>query len=132
MLHEQITDPLFPTCPIRNALSRISGKWPTLILFVLGEKQHSLRFKELEAAIPDISQRMLSITLRDLEADGMVKREVFAEIPPRVEYQLTERGRSYLPILNKLVDWAVDNMNGMIADRKDYLKNSEDKQKKGK
>lgn len=121
MLHEQIIDPLFPTCPIRNVLSRISGKWPTLIMLVLGEKQHSLRFKEISEAIPDISQRMLTITLRNLEADGMVTRKVFAEIPPRVEYQLTERGQSYLPILNKLVDWAVDNINEIIADRRKYL-----------
>ena len=121
MLHEQITDPLFPTCPIRNVLSRICGKWPILIMLVLAEKQRSMRFKEIEAAIPDISQRMLTITLRDLEADGMVHREMFAEVPPRVEYQLTERGRSFLPALSGIVDWAVDHINDILTDRADYL-----------
>jgi len=122
MLHEQVKDPLYPDCPIRNVLSRISGKWPTLILLVLGEKSRAVRFKELEEAIPDISQRMLTITLRDLEADGMVTRQVFAEVPPRVEYQLTERGRSILPALTGLVNWAVDNMNDIVADREKHLR----------
>ena len=122
MLHEQITDPLFPDCPIRNVLSRICGKWPILIMLVLAEKERSMRFKELEAAIPDISQRMLTITLRDLEADGMVHREVFAEVPPRVEYRLSERGRSFLPALNGIVNWAVDNIADILADREKHLK----------
>ena len=122
MLHEQITGPLFPTCPIRNVLSRICGKWPILIMLVLAEKERSMRFKEIEAAIPDISQRMLTITLRDLEADGMVHREVFAEVPPRVEYCLTARGRSFLPALNGIVNWAVDNIADILADRKKFVK----------
>ena len=122
MLHEQITDPLYPDCPIRNVLSRICGKWPILIMLVLAEKERSMRFKELEAAIPDISQRMLTITLHDLEADGMVHREVFAEVPPRVEYRLSERGRSFLPALNGIVNWAVDNIADILADREKYLK----------
>lgn len=120
MLHEQITDPLFPTCPIRNVLSRICGKWPILVMLVLSEKERSMRFKEIAAAVPDISQRMLTITLRDLEADGMVQREVYAEVPPRVEYQLTARGRSFMPALGAIVDWAVDNISDIIADRKCY------------
>ena len=91
-------------------------------MLVLAEKERSMRFKEIEAAIPDISQRMLTITLRDLEADGMVHREMFAEVPPRVEYQLTERGRSFLPALNGIVDWAVDNITDILADREKYLK----------
>ena len=121
MLHEQIKDPLFPDCPIRNVLARICGKWPTLVLLSLAEKQRRMRFKEIAEAIPDISQRMLTITLRDLEADGMVQREVFAEVPPRVEYALTDRGRSFLPALGGIVDWAVDNINDILADREDYL-----------
>ena len=122
MLHKQITDPLFPTCPIRNVLSHICGKWPILIMLVLSEKQGGVRFKDLGIAIPDISQRMLTITLRNLEADGMVTRHVFAEIPPRVEYQLTERGRSFLPALEQIVNWAVDNINDIVDERSKYLK----------
>ena len=65
---------------------------------------------------------MLTITLRNLEADGMVTRHVFAEIPPRVEYQLTERGRSFLPALEQIVNWAVDNINDIVDERSKYLK----------
>ena len=65
---------------------------------------------------------MLTITLRDLEADGMVHRKMFAEVPPRVEYQLTERGRSFLPALSGIVGWAVDNITDILADMKEYLK----------
>lgn len=122
MLHEQITDPLYPNCPIRNVLSRICGKWPILIMLALADKDRSMRFKEIEAEIPDISQRMLTITLRDLEADGMVTRQVFAEVPPRVEYRLTERARSFLPALGTVVDWAVDHINDIITDRTNYQK----------
>ena len=123
MLHEQVIDPLYPECPIRNVLSRICGKWPILIMLALAEKKQGMRFKELEEAIPDLSQRMLTITLRDLEADGMVTRHVFAEVPPRVEYELTKRGRSYQPALNGIVDWAVDNINEILKDREGYHKN---------
>ena len=91
-------------------------------MLVLAGTERSMRFKEIEAAIPDISQRMLTITLRDLEADGMVHRQMFAEVPPRVEYQLTERGLSFIPALNGIVDWAVDNITDILADRERYLK----------
>ena len=77
-----------------------------------------MRFKEIAEAIPDISGRMLTITLRDLEADGMIRREVFAEVPPRVEYQLTDRARSFMPALGAIIDWAVDNIGDILADRK--------------
>ena len=100
----------------------LSDMWPILVMLVLAERQRGVRFKEIEAAIPDISQRMLTITLRDLEADGMVHREIFAEVPVRVEYQLTERGRSFIPALGGIVDWAVDNINDILADRTEHLK----------
>ena len=86
-----ITDPLFPECPIRNILSRIGEKWSLLVLLNLAQHESdSMRFNKLAKVIPDISQRMLTATLRSLEADGLVDRQVFAEIPPRVEYALTE------------------------------------------
>ena len=93
-----------------------------LIMLTLAGTERSMRFKEIEAAIPDISQRMLTISLRDLEADGMVHREMFAEVPPRVEYRLTERGRSFLPALNGIVNWAVDNIADILTDRGKHLK----------
>lgn len=74
-------------------ISRITDKWSLLVLYTL-EQQEVLRFKELWRQIPDISQKMLTSTLRHLENDGLVSREVFTEVPPRVEYRLSERGKS--------------------------------------
>jgi len=84
-----------------------------------------MRFKEIQAAVPDISQKMLTSTLRDLEVDGLVSRHAYAEIPPRVEYELTERSRTLTPLIHDLVDWALNNISGIVKDRKAYLeKNS--------
>ena len=83
-----------------------------------------MRFKEIEQAIPDISQKMLTRTLRDLEADGLVTRHAYAEVPPRVEYELTDRARTLTPLLSQLVGWAAENLTGIINDRKAYVKNN--------
>lgn len=115
-----VIDPIFPNCPVRNVLSRLSGKWPLLVLLVLDGNNRSMRFKELERAIPDISQKMLTSTLRSLEADGIVVRRNYAEVPPRVEYELTERGHSLMPHLHQLVDWAYDNLHEIIQSREEY------------
>ena len=96
----------YPTCPIRNVLSRFSDKWSLLILVNLQGKE-KMRYKELLGAIPDISQKMLSSTLKQLEADHFILREAYAEIPPRVEYSLTETGKSLLPVLNMMIDWSL-------------------------
>lgn len=77
-----------------------------------------MRFGDIQKSIGDISQRMLTVTLRMLESDGLVSRKVFPEIPPRVEYCLTERGRSLIPYLNHLVEWALANMPVIIERRK--------------
>lgn len=95
-------------CPIRNVLSRFSSKWAMLILCVLSENE-ATRFNTISKAIPDISPKVLTETLKALEADGLVKRKLYAEIPPRVEYSLTEVGQSLIPILNSLITWALDN-----------------------
>lgn len=95
------------SCPVRNVISRFSGKWSLLVLCVLSEND-DIRFNMLARAIPDISPKMLSSTLRNLEADGLIGRHVYAEVPPRVEYSLTERGRTLMPILHDLVRWALD------------------------
>jgi len=117
-------DEVDPTCPIRNILSRISDKWSLVVLYTLSKEQKPLRFNALQRENPDISQKVLSSTLRTLAEDGLVRREVFAEVPPRVEYTLTERAMTLLPHMNNLIGWAKDNMIDILNDRK---KNREQK-----
>lgn len=105
------------TCPIRNVLARIGDKWSLLVLLTLNEYELPQRFSALQRNIPDISQKMLTVTLRTLENDGFVTRKIFAEVPPRVEYTLTERAISLLPHINSLVNWALINMDAIMADR---------------
>lgn len=122
MKTNEIRNALYPNCPIRNVLSRVGDKWSMLILFTL-ENHPTIRFKELQRNIPDISQKMLTATLKALEADGLISREVFPEVPPRVEYALTEKGKSFLPLIDNLLTWASNNMEDIIASRERfYLK----------
>ena len=122
MKHNEIRNALYPDCPVRNVLSRVGDKWSMQVLFTL-EGQPSIRFKELQRSIPDISQKILTATLKMLEADGLINREVFPEVPPRVEYSLTEKGKSLLPLIDALLSWATDNMEDIIASRTQfYLK----------
>ena len=120
MNRNEVRDALFPNCPIRNILSRIGDKWSMLVLYTL-ETDEAKRFKELQRNIPDISQKMLTATLRMLEADGLVKREAFAEVPPRVEYSLSDKGKTLLPHINALISWATDNMDDIYESRIHYL-----------
>lgn len=106
-------------CPIRNIISRFGNKWSLLIILILSENE-KLRFNQLGKLIPDISTKVLSSTLKTLEADNLVKRTVYPEVPPRVEYNLTETGISLVPIINQLTQWALDNMKPIIAHRKKY------------
>lgn len=103
-------------CPIRDILSRLSSKWGMLILVTLNANGR-MRFSDIQKSIGDISQRMLAVTLRTLEADGLVGRKVYAEVPPRVEYCLTERGYSLIPYVEGLVEWAVSNMPQILLER---------------
>ena len=114
--NKQSKDALFPNCPIRNILARVGDKWSLLVLYTLQHKE-PLRFKQLQRELSDISQKSLTQTLRILEEDGFVHREVFAEVPPRVEYRLTERGLSFLPVIDNLIGWAAANMEQIISDR---------------
>lgn len=123
MLKTDVNYALFPQCPIRNVLSRIGDKWSMLVLFTL-ERHGTMRFNSLKLYIPDISKKMLSTALKVLEADGLVSRRVYAEVPPRVEYSLTERGLSLIPLLNSLIDWAAENMEDILKDRKSYSINN--------
>ncbi|MDE6827206.1 MAG: helix-turn-helix transcriptional regulator [Alistipes sp.] len=111
-----LRDALCPECPIRNVLARLGDKWSLLVIYTL-DRSPSMRFGELLRALPDISQKMLTVTLRMLEEDGFVTRSVYPEIPPRVEYALTERARSLLPHVNALIGWAAENMEAILADR---------------
>lgn len=123
MLRDIIVDPHFPDCPIRNILTRISDRWSMLILLTLNGKQEPMRYSDILAAIPDISQKMLTVALKNLEADGLVQRQAYAEIPPRVEYNITERAKTLMPHINSLVEWALDNLADILNDRKKYASN---------
>lgn len=114
-----IEDAVFPDCPIRNILARLCDKWSLLVIYTLDKAgKERIRFKELQRQIPDISQKMLTVTLRTLEEDGYVTRTIYPEVPPRVEYALTERTRSLLPHINALIGWALENKDAIIKDRK--------------
>ena len=121
-IKNKLRDLHFPDCPIRNVIARIGDRWSILILLTLEPAEKPIRFKEIQHAIPDISQKMLSRTLRDLEADGFVVRHAYAEVPPRVEYELTPRARTLTPLLNDLVGWAASNLAGIVKDREMFYK----------
>ena len=113
---KEIQSATFPDCPIRNVISHITDKWSLLVLYTLEQKE-VLRFKDLWREIPDISQKMLTSTLRKLEDDGIVSHEVFTEVPPRVEYRLCERGQSLMPHLDALISWGLEHQNSILKDR---------------
>lgn len=106
-------------CPVRNIIDRLGDKWSVLVLMLL-EESKVLRFNEIYGYIQTISQKMLAVTLKSLEADGLVKRTVYPQIPPKVEYELTERGRSLLPHLHQLVSWANSNMDEIRKSREAF------------
>ena len=120
MNRTDVRDALFPNCPIRNILSRVGDKWSMLVLFTL-ETNGNLRFKELQRNIPDISQQRHTATLKMLEADGLVFREAFPEVPPRVEYSLSDKGKSLLPLIGNLLTWATEHMSEIIESRQHYF-----------
>jgi len=102
-------------CPVRDVINQISGKWSTLLLQALAE--HPYRFGELRRLVPDISQRMLTQTLRELQRDGYIEREVFPTKPPSVEYRMTELGMSLFRPLSQVLDWAQANHAAVKAAR---------------
>ena len=109
---------VFQDCPIRNVLSRICDKWSLLVIYTLNaHNAEPIRFNALRKLIPDISQKMLTSTLKSLEADGYVNRKVYAEVPPRVEYSLTPRAETLIPIMDHLIEWALDKMAVILKDR---------------
>ena len=97
-------------CPVEATLAVVGGKWKALILFHLFDKG-THRFAELRNKIPNVRERMLVKQLRELEGDGVVEREVFAEVPPRVEYSLTSYGRTLKPVSDAMCKWGVKHMD---------------------
>ncbi len=112
-----IGETLFPDCPVRNILSRVGDKWSLLLMHQLLSRDVPMRFSELRKAIPDISPKVLTATLRNLEADGFLVRTVYAEVPPRTEYSLTPRAHSFMNACRPMVQWAMDNFAAIIKDR---------------
>lgn len=96
-------------CPIRNVISHFSSKWGILIMLILGETD-KLRFNEIYKILPDISPKVLSSTLKFLEQDQLVTRKMYATIPPKVEYRISEDGLTLLPILQDLAQWGLMKM----------------------
>lgn len=97
---------ILPACPVETTLSLIGNKWKVLILRDL--LNGSMRFGELKKSIGTVSQKVLTSQLREMEAQGLVNRKVYAEVPPRVEYSLTKTGLSLKPIIDSMWDWGMD------------------------
>ncbi|MBG6237800.1 DNA-binding HxlR family transcriptional regulator [Mycetocola sp. CAN_C7] len=108
------TDPAL----FRSLLSRIGDKWTLLVIGVLGDERR--RFSELADIIPGISRRMLTVTLRALERDGLITRTIYAEVPPRVEYELTTLGRSLQHVAMAVGDWVSENQNTIARNREHF------------
>ena len=90
-------------CPVKTTLGVIGGKWKPLILYFL--KDGAVRFSDLRRSVPDVTQKMLTDRLRELEADGIVRRQVYPQVPPKVEYSLTAYGKTLAPILEAMAAW---------------------------
>ena len=112
-------DPASESCVVvREVLDRVGDKWSVLVIALLGEQGY--RFTELQRAVDGISQRMLTLTLRQLERDGLVSRTVHATVPPRVDYALTPLGCSILEPIRALIDWAEQHGTDVAAARTEY------------
>jgi len=118
-MENEKSDLIIEICPIRNVVSRFGDKWSLLVLLVI-DRGGVIRFNELGRMIPDISTRVLSTTLKTLEADGLIDRKVYAQVPPKVEYSLTETGKSLIPLLMQLTEWAQTNMKKVMEHRSEY------------
>lgn len=101
-------------------MARFGDKWSLLVLLDI-DSAGTVRFNELCRMIPDISTRVLSGTLKTLEADGLINRKVYAQVPPKVEYSLTDTGKSLIPLIMQLTEWALANMKNVMKHRADWL-----------
>ena len=103
-------------CPIRQVISRFGDKWSMLVLYTLHTSETGvLRFNELRRHMSDCSQKMLSATLKNLEKNHLIHRQVYPEVPPRVEYSLTPTGQSLMPSIISLVDWAKEHFDDVVT-----------------
>ena len=118
MSYEPDWNVLTKTRPSRTSLARIANKWTAMIVIVLGRGR--TRFRDLRAAVEGISGKVLTDTLRDLERDGLVSRHVFAEVPPRVEYELTDLGRTLHAPLSAIGEWAETHTAEVLDARDRY------------
>jgi len=109
---------LTATCPSRTSLARIANKWTAMIVAALGDGK--LRFSDIRSTVDGISGKVLTDTLRDLERDGLVSRHVYAEVPPRVEYELTPLGRTLHTPLRALNRWAEQHIEQVLTARETY------------
>ena len=102
-------------CPIRQVVSRFGDKWSLLVLFLLNKSDTGvMRFNEIRRFMTDCSQKMLSQTLKNLEQNNLVHREVYPEVPPRVEYSLTNTGKSLIPTLSALIAWGQEHFDEVV------------------
>ena len=106
-------------CPVRDIMDRFGDKWSLLAILNLGYAG-KIRFNELKGKVEGISQRMLTVTLRSLERDGLITRKIYAEVPPRVEYELTQLGRGLLQQIMELAQWAAGSMEEIVNARMKY------------
>lgn len=110
-------DSRYSACPIRQVITQIGDKWSMLALYILGKVgKEKMRYSEIHSYMLDCSQKMLSQTLKNLEKNKLVNCKLYPEVPPRVEYGLTELGRSFLGPLDALFDWGTKNMDKMVKD----------------
>ncbi|GGB36880.1 transcriptional regulator [Tistrella bauzanensis] len=113
--------PVLTPCAPNGVLARLGDKWTILVMSILAlEPARALRFSEIKNGIPSISQRMLTLTLRNLERDGLVTRHYFAEVPPRVAYELTPMGKTMLPALEGFTGWIRDNWRAIEQARQRF------------
>ena len=109
-------NPSYLACPIRQVISRFGDKWSMLVLYTLHASEVGvLRFSELHHNMADCSQKMLSATLKNLEQNNLIHREVYPVVPPRVEYSLTDTGKSLMPAVNSLIDWAKLHFDDVVT-----------------
>lgn len=117
-MSEPAWDPYDRNCPTRRLLDRIGDRWTVLIVGALADGP--LRYSEIGARVDGVSQKMLTQTLRGLERDGLVKRTLIPQIPPRVDYELTDAGKTLREPLKALESWAIQHMSGVIVSRDEY------------
>ncbi|GAB6976334.1 winged helix-turn-helix transcriptional regulator [Prevotella falsenii] len=109
-------DPSYLACPIRQVISRFGDKWSMLVLYSLySSKTGILRFNELHHHMTDCSQKMLSATLKNLEQNNLICRKVYPVVPPRVEYSLTDIGKSLMPSIVSLIEWASLHFDDVVT-----------------